>query len=366
MRANPSNEKTKRRYFRWLKEAEGCTESTIRSVERAICVFEDYTESADFKIFCERQATGFKRWLNEKRRSGKPLSTATVYQTIRHLKVYFKWLAGQPGYKSQISLDAVSYLSLDKKTVRAALAPRPRKFPDLDYVIGLTGSIDVQNDIDQRDRALVAFLLLAGMRYTAICTLTLACVELDSLTVHQDPRLGVKTKFGESITTRLFGFSDTLTEYVVSWVEYLSETKGFQPTDPLFPKTKTGQVEGGYTFVASGVEPVQWSGGNAIREILRRRSLAAGLPYFAPHAFRRAAIQLAGRHCITPEQYKAVSQNLGHKDVATTLLTYGMLDSHKVGEVLGEIDFANKPGFKGEGIPPGEVAQFLKKYQSKA
>jgi len=110
MEVNPQNEKLKRRYFRWLKEAEGFSEPTIRTMERAICAFEDFNGHADLRLFGEKQAVGFKRWLDRRRSHGKPISTATKYHYLRHLHAFFKWLATQPGYKSRINLDSVSYV----------------------------------------------------------------------------------------------------------------------------------------------------------------------------------------------------------------------------------------------------------------
>jgi hypothetical protein len=41
--------------------------------------------------------------------------------------------------------------------------------------------------------------------------------------------------------------------------------------------------------------------------------------------------------CRTSEQIKAWSQNLGHENVATTLTSYGAIDPHRQGEVIGGI-----------------------------
>jgi hypothetical protein len=41
--------------------------------------------------------------------------------------------------------------------------------------------------------------------------------------------------------------------------------------------------------------------------------------------------------CRTPQQIKAWSQNLGHEHVATTLTSYGAIDPHQQGAVIGSI-----------------------------
>ena len=336
---NSVNEKVKRRYFSWLKGAKGYAEPTIVAIERAIATFEEYTDSRDFRTFCERQATGFKKWLEERKSTGKPISNTTKYHTLRHLKAFFSWLATQNGYKSKISLDAVSFLTLDRRTVRDILSPRPHRFPSLEQVKALVQSIHGNSDVDRRDRALISLLLLTGIRYQAACSLRLGCFDSDRLVVHQDPRKGVHTKGGKSITTWLLKFDDELVAEVVGWARFVAHERSFGPTDPLFPRTAVRQADDGYSFEACGIEPVCWSGGNSIREILKNRSAVAGLPYFQPHSYRHAACALALKMSRTPEQLKALSQNFGHDQVITTLRSYGTLDQDRVADVISGIDF---------------------------
>lgn len=72
-----------------------------------------------------------------------------------------------------------------------------------------------------------------------------------------------------------------------------------------------------------------------MREIFRRAFSGASLPYFSPHTFRHTLGHLAQEMCRTPEELKAWSQNLGHENLATTLNSYGKIDPHQQGEVIG-------------------------------
>lgn len=357
--ANGTNEKVKRRYFRWLREAKGYSEQTVVAIERAIHLFEESTGYKDFKSFSERQATGFKNWLGDRRHNGKPLSNTTKYHTLRHATAFFSWLSTQSGFRSRISLDSVSYLSLDRRTVHEALSVRPRKYPSLEQVKSLVESIDVNTDIDRRDQALIAFMLLTGIRYTAICTLSLGCFDVERLVVFQDPRMGVQTKGGKAITTHILKFDTDLVKKVVKWARYLVEELKFGPCDPLFPKTLVAQTEDGFVFEVRGLAREFWSGGNSIREILRRRSEQAGLPYFNPHSFRHAACQLALRLCRTPEEFKALSQNFGHEQVTTTLRSYGNLDDQRIGDVISKIDFSGKKKSSGNTVRLEDIQAFI-------
>ena len=101
---NANNVRIKRRYFAYLKNARGQSEATVDAVAKALARFEEYNQVRDFKAFHFQQAVGFKSNLAEQngQRSGKKLSKATLYSTLTHLKRFFQWLAGQPGFKSKV------------------------------------------------------------------------------------------------------------------------------------------------------------------------------------------------------------------------------------------------------------------------
>jgi len=340
MPTNMKNEKAKRRYFKHLKGI-GFSDGTVGAVQKAIWLYEDFSNFADFATFSQKKAMRFKEWLAARKYRGQPTSVTTQYHHLRHLKGFFTWLSGQPGYKSRISLDNVSYLCLEKKKVREALGPRRVDFPSLEYVIQLAGSIEVETEIDRRDQALIAFLLLSGMRDKAVCTLPLGCFDPVTHEIQQDPSSGVDTKFGKPNISYLFRFDERLLNYILEWAEYLRERKLFGSADPLFPRNKVTQAEGGLTFISKDVKPVFWKGTNSVRKILKERAEVANLRYYHPHSFRHAAAYLALRNCRTGEQLKAISLNLGHEHLQTTMMTYGNLDSHQVGEVIRNMDFGS-------------------------
>ena len=59
----------------------------------------------------------FKRHLAEQtgQRSGEKLSKATLHATLTHLKSFFFWLAGQPGYKARLQYSDADYFNLSEK-----------------------------------------------------------------------------------------------------------------------------------------------------------------------------------------------------------------------------------------------------------
>ena len=60
---NPQNERIKRAYFIYLKEARRLSEHSIDAAAAALSRFEQYTKYRDFKRFRIQQAVGFKHKL---------------------------------------------------------------------------------------------------------------------------------------------------------------------------------------------------------------------------------------------------------------------------------------------------------------
>jgi hypothetical protein len=62
----------------------------------------------------------FKKWLAIREFRGKPISVTTCHSYLRYLRKFFSWLSWQPGYKSKMKPDIVSYLKISEKEERIA------------------------------------------------------------------------------------------------------------------------------------------------------------------------------------------------------------------------------------------------------
>lgn len=197
--------------------------------------------------------------------------------------------------------------------------------------------------IDRRNRALLAFAILTGMRDRAMASLSLRDLDLTKSPplVRQDPNR-VETKFAKAIATYFLPLGDDLAAIVAEWVRELREVHLFGPTDPLFPRTRMG-LGADLAFAPQGIERAHWSDASPIRAIFKQAFTRAGLPYFPPHSFRHTLGHLAQTMCRTPEQLRALSQNLGHENIATTLTSYGKIDPHRQGEVIGAMAVETPP-----------------------
>src|ERR1700722_10940898 len=99
-KTNPQNDRVKRDYLIWLKEAKQRSASTVEQARHAIDRLEIYTGFKDFGTFNKEQALAFKRALlgTTAKRSGKPMSIATVHHTLQAIKEFLAWLQGRQEY----------------------------------------------------------------------------------------------------------------------------------------------------------------------------------------------------------------------------------------------------------------------------
>jgi integrase len=331
---NAANERVKREYFRFLAEAKGRDPATIDRVAKSLARFETSTGRKDFKRFHREQAMAFKRRLAEElnERSGQRLSKATVQSALRDLKVFFEWLAREPGFRSHIAYADADYFNLSEKDAAIARARREKAVPTLEQVRHVLAIMPSTTVLERRDRALIAFAAITGARVMALATLRLGHVNLDAGHVEQDARI-VATKFAKTFRTVFMPVCDGALEIVTDWVAELRDMHLIGPNDPLFPATAMGLGASG-GFQPQGLARHGWASSGPIRDVFRRAFEGAGLPYYNPHSFRDMLVRHAMTLDLSPEEMKAWSQNLGHSEVLTTLTSYGTVPLHRQCELI--------------------------------
>ena len=337
MKYNPNNERIKRKYFVFLKDAKGQNDASIDGVAMALTRFETYNKRKDFKAYHYEQAIAFKRHLAKQNNSttDEKLSKATSHTILRHLKNFFEWLTMQSGYKSKLNYSDMEYFNLAKNDVRVATTRREKRIPTLEQVERVIDSMPSRTPIEMRNRALIAFTLLTGARDSAITSFKLKHIDIDSRSVYQDARQ-VKTKFAKTFRTYFFPVDEKYFQVFSVWVTYLKTELLYGENDPLFPKTKMG-LDDNREFAATGLEKENWSNANPIRVIFKKAFEDAGLEYYNPHSFRDTLVRLGESRCSTPEEFKAWSQNLGHEQVMTTFTSYGEVPQNRQAEVFDNL-----------------------------
>ena len=327
------NERIKRHYLQYLHEARGADMATVDKAADAILRFERCTSFKNFKLFRIEQAATFKRQLStqKSKATGAQLSKATIDGTLRAVKAFILWLAGQPGYKSRIRYSDAEYFNLNAKDVRIAHAGRDTPFPTMEQCRHAFAQMPSALPLQRRDKALFAFLMLTGARDGAIASLRLKHIDLEESCVYQDAR-DVKTKFSKTFTTWFFPVDPGYLQSFHEWMDYLRKDQLFGHGDALFPKPQMGLIEG--SFACLGLSRDIYSNAGKIRTVIKDAFTTAGLPPFGPHSFRKTLGIMASTQCRTPEQFKAWSLNLGHENIATTLSAYCPVSTTRQGELI--------------------------------
>ncbi len=330
---NEDNERIKRRYLTYLREAKRCDLATVDKAADAILRFEASTGYKPFTRFHIEQATAFKRKLDTdlSKVTGKPLSKATISGTLRAVKAFVHWLAGQQGDRSKISYSDTEYLNQNAKDARVAHAERDAPFPTPEQCRHAFAMMPDGSDIERRDKALFAFLMLSGARDGAIASLRLKRVDLVEGCVYQDAR-DVKTKGSKTFTTWFLPVDPIYRECFEGWVTYLREERLFGGEDALFPKPLIGLRDG--SFAVLGLSRDCYSNAGRVRDVIKGAFVAAGLPAFAPHSFRKTLTVWADRHYPTREGFKAFSQNIAHDSVVMTVGSYLPVSRERQAELI--------------------------------
>lgn len=248
---------------------------------------------------------------------GHHLAPKTVVQICHDLRIFYDWLARQPGYRS-MRPDLSAYFTPERKLVALAHAKSEKRAPSAEDIRQLLASMPLDTWRQRRDRAIIAFLFLTGVRIDALISLRLKHVDLDRRLVVQDAR-EVRTKFSKTMRTTWFPVGDDIAKIVTDWVKEQrlkapsSDAPLFCATPSAFPQARQNTAE---TF---------WTTPAPVRKILKQATAQAGMDYFNPHAIRSTLAVLFYDMAGSLEDVKALSQNLGHEDIRTTFEHYGTL-----------------------------------------
>jgi len=332
---NSKNERLKKEYICHLGKGLGRSPATLDGIRKSLLRYEEYHRFKDFAPLHHKQAISFSDHLSGQKaqRTGKPLSMSTQLCTMNHLKAFFLWLQCKQGFRTKIHLPDIEYFRLSLKDTRIARNPKHKPVPTPEQIERVLHSMPADTEIALRNRALIAFVYLTGVRDSALISLKLRHVRLEDDLVLQDPSDGVKTKFSKRIDTYFFPVGDDMRQIVADWMKFLFEKKLCGNEAPLFPRTCVAR-DGNASYHVAGLEPEHWRTTAPVREIFREAFTAAGLPYYNPHSFRNTLVMIAQRRNLGGEALKAWSQNLGHETVATTVNSYGRIDPHRQGEVI--------------------------------
>lgn len=333
---NEENERMKRAFVTYLEQAQGKDAKTTDKALDALFRFEESTRFKPFKKFHVDQAGRFKEHLAKAKnaRSGKPLSHSTIDATLRMVKAFFVWLAGQPGYKSVLCYADCEYFNNTAKNARIAHAERDIPYPSMQQARHAFQAMPGATDIEKRDKAAFALFMLTGIRDGAAASLRLKHVNLEEGHVFQDAR-DVKTKNGKTINTWFYPVDTEYRECFEEWVRYLRTEKLFGDADALFPKTLIKNQAG--RFKAVGLSRAPYANASKLNDAIRNAFAMVQLPEYTPHNFRKTLALHANEVCTTLEEHKAWSMNLGHENLATTVSAYMPVNAQRQRDLIRKL-----------------------------
>lgn len=209
-----------------------------------------------------------------------------------------------------------------------------------------------------RDRAVIATLTCTAMRHESLITVKVGHVDLKREGIFQDPST-MHTKGSKWINTRIIPIDDAIQKIVIDWIKYLKEKLNFSDNDPLFPKEQLlhnayNQFVGGVALSKEHIESQ-----HVIPEIIKRVFARVGLKYHNPHSFR----DMLTHYVISNygiQELAALSLNLGHEHIATTVGNYYSPTPEQQFEILSKI---GKPKELG-GIPK-EMLEYVRMQMAK-
>ncbi len=332
-KVNGENERVKRDYVEYLKEAKGQDEKSIDKVLAAIFRFEESTKFKSFKKFHKDQARDFKDALALaiNPRTKKPLSLTTIDATLRLVKGFFYWLVRKLGFQKVLSYADVEYFNNNRKDSRAAHALRPIKYPSKDSAYhAFQGMVD-QTEMQRRDKAMFALVMITGARAAAVASLRLKHVNLIDGYVYQDGR-EVKTKASKTITTWFFPMHPDYLACFTEWVKFLRKDKMFGPEDALFPKPERRLVAGKFSFDTLSTDP--YSNSSHVNAVFREAFAQVQMHPYTPHSIRKTLGQELSDRQLPLDAQKAWSQNLGHENFTTTVSSYLPVSDQQQGMLI--------------------------------
>jgi site-specific recombinase XerC len=236
-RSNPKNDRLKRDYLVWLREAKQRSPATVDQVRHAIDRFEAYIQFKGFETFNREQAMGFKHVLMETDavRSGKPMSLSTVHHILQANKDFLAWLHNRSGFRRAISLHDIAYLNLSRGEERQARTSKPKDYPSVEEFRRAIMAMPGASTLERRDRAVMALLLQTGIRDAALTGVKMRDVDIRRNFVFQDPR-HAPTKFRKPIDSFLFSFGEDVDGIFLTGFDFCNPTENLARMIRSFPK----------------------------------------------------------------------------------------------------------------------------------
>lgn len=353
MRARP-NDELRHEWRLSLEQRLGLAPSTVAAKLKSLADFEAFTGRRRFPDLRRDDVAAFKEHLlsAESQATGKRLARSSIVHKLEDCGDFFGWLSRTRDGR-RLDLDAVSWFPPSRADRERARATTSRAVPSLADARTAFARMPAGTLCERRDRAVFATLLITAIRADALASLTLGTVDLAAGAIRQDARV-VRTKFSKSSMVWFMPFAPEARPVLESWIAELVGF-GLGNSDALFPRDTELQLLADGRRLPHGSFP-RWSGSAQVRAIVRGAFRSADLDPHAPHAFRHMLMRHV--HALVPsvEEFLAVSLNLGHNRLETTLEHYGRPDDERRRVLIAGL------GRSSRGTSRGGLTAFLERF----
>lgn len=193
-----------------------------------------------------------------------------------------------------------------------------------------------QTEVQRRDKAIFALVMITGARGSAVASLRLKHVNLVDGFVYQDGR-EVDTKASKTIMTFFFPMHPDYLAYFTEWMSYLRDEKFFGAEDALFPKPEQRTVDGKFAYDNLSRNP--YANSAHVNAVFRSAFAQVQLHPYTPHSIRKTLVQKMSDRNLPLDIQKAWSQNLGHEKFITTVSSYLFVSCRQQGKLIRALDF---------------------------
>lgn len=311
----------------YLRHIERVRQNDPETVKRARSHLRHLLEWADSTPFPKSRNIDptFPAYLLTARADGKaqPLAAASIIKCLANARQFFDFSRKEHPHRYKPISESWIELLQPPRHIRADSHIPVREFYTLDDVLKIA-SVSVETLREERGKVAVCMLYLSGMRADALASLPIACVDIPNRAIHQLPAQGVRTKNRKAAITYLLDIPP-LMEVISRWD---GKVKSLPPASLWYATLASDGMK--ITATAKAFEGRH----NAIERDVRLICNRAGLLYQSPHKLRHGHIMYARKNARTPEEIKAVSQNVMHANSIITDQVYGGLVGNDIKNLI--------------------------------
>lgn len=281
-------------FLQFLATEKGLSDAYQRSVAQSLSSLAEWMKRSRLGPR-EIGTTELVNFLKE--RKAQSLGASSLRLTTVHLKIYFRWLVA----RNLLEMDPAEPLISAKldRTLPATLSPA--------IVDGWLESIDTDELLGRRDRAILELFYSSGLRLAELCAARLEWLDLDE---------GFLRITGKGKKTRMVRIGK---KALSAMRDYLDNER------PKLVKRSTSS----HIFI--GIRGAVLTS-ERIRQIVKKRALKAGIdtrvyPHLLRHSFATHLLEGGA-------DLRVIQELLGHADISTTQIythvsTKGLKDAHR-------------------------------------